>query len=565
MNHFIDLQKRLSVLVLVIVLSSFTLASTQDFNGSVAEIASHFENVETSKAQFSQDLKTISSGYAYLTVTEVNSKGDTETVGYEFSFSDVDINTVRTITKKDLILVQLLINGKQKLIKKIEEGGDKVSYIDELQLYAKDIDNGRALVDAIKVIIPISETLEKNKLSLSTYAEHLQWLIDNVAEVDYIKKQYTQKLSQGEKLNGNAKLATIINEKSKSRNEDYEFNFAVLNPNSIDFKIKNDEFYIEVATRRNIKNIKSFENDVQQSFTNSINFYASSIENGKDIYKVLKAIIPLAEDAFSNSKPDIDTRTKAIAYLNGVISQVASEDKAFTQSFKDDCVTDLEVKLVTSKTNEDHTYTFNFIDINNDNIDYDSQKDLLYVTLNTNQKNKFIKHVENGELQNYDNEIRFYVNTIEEAMIAKEAIENIIKDCKTMVKENINITKEQGLQQLSKAIGIVKVNDDNYEQSLEIIDDEAMILKLTHISSNDKKSEEEIYEFGLKDINPKSITMTTSGKNVQVEMSTKYFEKIIKTYKDGEIKSYGNKITIEAAGIENAREIVRLFIAITKD
>ncbi|MBR9916078.1 MAG: hypothetical protein GYB32_14900, partial [Algicola sp.] len=83
--------------------------------------------------------------------------------------------------------------------------------------------------------------------------------------------------------------------------------------------------------------------------------------------------------------------------------------------------------------------------------------------------------------------------------------------------------------------------------------------------SNTKKSEEQIFEFGIKDINSKSIEMITSGKNVVVEMSTKYFEKIIKTYEDGEIKSYGNEISIEASTIENAREIVNLLQIVTKD
>lgn len=563
-NFFMKTNQFLTILILIILIP-FCNIHSQEFTEKVNAIAANFETVETSKAQYSQNLKVISSGYVVLTITEVDSKGDTEAIDYELSFSDVDVNTVRAITKKDLILVQLLIKGKQKLIKKIEEGGDKVSYIDEIYLYAKDIDNGRSIADAIKTIIPLNEDIEKNKLSLTSYAEHLQWLVDNVVEVDYSKKQYTQKLTNDSKENGYAKLATIINEKSKSKNEDFEFNFAVLNPNSIDFKIKNDEFYIQVSTRRNIKNVKTFENDIQESFINKINFYASSIENGKDIYKVLKAIIPLAEEAFSNAKPNISSRTSAINYLNSVIPQVASEDKAFTQAIKDDCVTDLQVNLVTSKGNEDNTYTFNFIDINSDNIDYNSQKDLLYVELKANQKNKFIKHVENGELQNYDDEVRIYVNSIEEAMIAKEAFQNIIKECEASVKEVNDISEKVGLQKLSEAIGIVQINEDNYEQSIEIVDEEAKVIRLTHIFSNAKKSEEEIYEFGLKDINSKSVVMKTSGKNVQVEMSTKYFEKIIKTYKDGEIKSYGNKIVIEASGIENAREIVNLFKAVTKE
>ncbi len=552
-------------ILLTFIFLSPVLLTSQNFKESINEIAANLESVEASKVQYSQELKDISSGYAVATITEIDDKGDTEVVNYEFSFSDVDVNTVRTITKKDLIQVQLLINGKQKLIKKSEDGGDKVSYVDELYLYAKDIDNGRAIVDAVKKIIPINIAIEKNKLSLTTYEDHLQWLMENVAEVDYLKKQYAQKLSNDDKLNGYAKLESTESAKSKSESMAYEFNFAVLNPNSINFKIRSDEFYIEVENRRSIKSIKTFENNIQGNFTNSLEFYASSVENGKDIYKVLKAIIPLAEEAFLKNKPDTSTKSSAIDYLNKVMTSISTEDKAISQVFKNDCVTGFTQKIKTSKAEDENLYTFNFIDINKDNIEYDSQQDLLFVELYTNQKCKYIKHVENGELQNYKDGVKLYVNSIEEAMIAREAIQTVIESCKSSVKDYSGLSETQCLNQLSEAIGIVKINEDNYDQSIEVIDDSAKTIKFTKIFSNTKKSEEQIFEFGIKDINSKSVEMTTSGKNVIVEMSTKYFEKIVKTYEDGEIKSYGNKISIEASTIENAREIVSLLQIITQD
>ncbi|WCO00598.1 hypothetical protein [Psychroserpens ponticola] len=557
--------KNFKFLTLALIFVLPVCVNSQDFKESINDISSKLESVEASKAQFSQELKDISSGYAIATITEIDTKGESEGINYEFSFSDVDINTVRTITKKDVILVQLLIKGKQKLIKKIEDGGDKVSYVDELFFYAKDIDNGRDIVDSIKNIIPLNETIEKNKLSLTTYSEHLQWLMDNVSEVDYLKKQYSQKLSNDGKQNGHAKLETTESVKSKMEVMSYEFNFAVLNPNSINFKIRSDEFYIEVENRRNIKSIKTFDNNVQGNFTNSLEFYASSVENGKDIYKVLKAIIPLAEKAFSDNKPNIATKTNAIDYLNKVMANISTTDKAITQTIKNECVTDFNQKIATSKDIDDNVYTFNFIDINSDNIEYNSQQDLLFVEFFTNQKSKYMKYTQNGELQNYKNEIKLYVNSIEEAMIAREAIQTIIKECKTQTKTYSGLSEKQCLDALSEAIGVVKINDDNYDQSIEIIDDEAKTIKFTKVFANAKKSEEQVFEFGIKDINTKSIEMKTSGKNVTVEMSTKYFEKIVKTYEDGEIKSYGNKIIIEASNIENAREILNLFAIATKD
>ena len=446
------------------------LLISQSFEKSVEDIAGQLQSVETSKAQYSQDIKGISKGYVALRITELDSKGDTEAIEYNFSFADVDANTVRAITKKDIIMVQLLIKSQQKLIKKIEDSGDDISYVDEVSIYAKDIDNGRDIVAAIKAAIPISETIEDNKLSLTTYQDHLNWLKENVVEVDYSKTQYTQKLDNTSKLNGYVEFDCKKSSKSKTDSERYMFNFALLNPNSINFKIKNDEFFIEVENRRGLKTIKTFENGEQQNFSNSLEFYAASVENGKDIYKVLKAIIPLAEKAFENKKPDVSTRSKAINYLNKIMENVSGNDKSISQNIKNECVTEFNQKLSTSKDTEDHTYNFNFIDINADNMDFDSNRDLLYVTLNTKQQHKYIKHIENGEIQNYTEDIKLYVNAIEEAMIAIDAIKNTIAQCETESQDLSNVSLDKGLQELSNTISTVSINEDNYEQSLELID-----------------------------------------------------------------------------------------------
>ena len=89
----------------------------------------------------------------------------------------------------------------------------------------------------------------------------------------------------------------------------------------------------------------------------------------------------------------------------------------------------------------------------------------------------------------------------------------------------------------------------------------SMSYKKTKITA--KKSIETISDFNLKDINPSSITMETSGRNVIVTATTYYMDKIIKFYQDGEIKNYQNKIEIEANDIENARSIKILLAAIS--
>jgi hypothetical protein len=542
----------------------FGNVNAQKLNGTIETIKEALQTVASSKAEFAQNLKLNTTNYVNYSATEVDNKGNTEETIYNFSFADIDINTVRTVTKKDIILVQLIVKGKQRLIKKITNNGDKVSYVDNLSMYAKNIDNGRDLVEAIKNTIPINETLEKNKLALSSYQDHQNWLASNIQDVDFTKSQIVQKLEPGKLNNGYLKLSTTTNSKSKTSTEEFEFNLATLNPNSLSFKISGDEFYIEASNRRNIKVIKAFKDGVQQSYTSKIRFYSSSIENAKDTYKVLKAIIPLAEQAFLKSKPNTTSIQNAYKYINSAIQNVTTNDQTYTQNIAGDCITKIIIKEANLKETVEHIYSFNFGDINLDNIDYNSSKNQLFVEINTRKQAKFIRHVENNELQNYTNSFKLYVGSIEEAMITKEALQHIVKNCDNTKTEENYSSITNALDILKKDITLVKVGDNSYDQTFEVVSTSPYVVKLTSVFSNLKTSKETIYEFGLGDINSKNIAITTSGKYAMVELNTKHLEKIIKTYQDGEIKSYAYKISIQSTDIENARKIASILKYTTK-
>ncbi|MCB4807475.1 hypothetical protein LG651_04370 [Tamlana sp. 62-3] len=532
--------------------------NAQNLNNLVETLATSLQTVEAAKQEYSQSLKLLENNYVNYSLTAIDAKGNTEEVIYNFSFGDIDINTVRSVTKKDVIIVQLLINSKQKLIKEVSNNGDKISYTDNLAFFAKNIDNARDLVDAIKNIIPTNETLEKNKLALTSYQDHINWLEKNVQDVDNVKTQIIQKIEGSTKNDGHIKLSTTINSKSKTKAIDAEFNLATLNPNSLMYKISGEEFFIQASNRRNIKAIKVFQDGVQQSYTNVIYFYCNSIENAKDLYKVLSQSIPLAEKALEASKPSINTTANAVSYLNKVIANISSNETSYTQSIEGDCVSKIIVKETNPKGSTDNLYTFNFSDINTDNIDYDSSKTQLFLEINTRKKAKFIRHLKNDELQNYTDSFKIYFENIEDALTAKEALQTITRNCEDY-QGTPNVTSvSSGLEALKKEITIVKIGDDNFDQTFEIVSTNPYTVKLTEVFSNLKKSVEGIFEFGLADINPKNISIATAGKSTLVELNTNHLEKIIKTYEDGNIKSYSYKLAIQATDIENARNIAAL-------
>lgn len=551
------LQKQFALVAFIYLASNF-LSFAQS---GLSEINENLKTVEGSKTTFRQDLKSMEDGMVLYSLIEQDDKGLEKETQYNFSFADIDENTVRAITKKDLINIQLLVEGKQKFIQVVENGGDKISYANELSLMALNAENAGNLVNTIKSWIPEAKQLEERRLSLTGLRHHLDWLLQNIADIELPKKQIIQKIELGKAI-GNVKLDQTINAKSKTKNELKELNLATLNPNSVRYRINGDEFLVQVETRRGIKSIRYFEDGTQKNFDDDFGIYAKSITNGKDIYKVLKEVIELASKEFDRSQPTFNSAKTALDYLNSVITEVSTAEESILQNLT---ISDNVATLRRTESKPDATkeflYEFNFGDINENNIDYDGQKDRLYALLPTKKSVKFIKNTENGEIQNFEDEIKLYFNTIEETIIGTNALKSLARlfEEKIESKKYGQYSVESGVNQIKNLLKKVKIGDDTYDVFIEIAEKESNTLKLTSNYSSDKKSIETIQEFRLEDINPRNCAITVTGKHVMVELNSLHLEKIVKTYVDGQIKPYQSKVVIEVVGIEEAREIVEIF------
>jgi len=547
--------KKLSLFSCLFLVIAFSKAQ------EIQRIQDNLLTVETGKITFRQELKEVDDNLVRYTEVQIDSKGKENETVYNFSFADIDENTVRALTKNDAIVIQLLSNSKQKLIQVLTDGGDKISYVNELQFLATDSENGRQLENLIKGWIPSAIAQDKKRLALTGYSDHMKWLSENISDVQFPNKQIIQKTNIGAVV-GQLVLDQTFNSKNKSNNELRELNLATLNPNSVGYRISGDEFIVTAETRRGLKGIRYVEDGIQKNYTNEVAFYANSIINGKDIYTVLKALIPLAEETFEKNQVDVSSNEKALDFLNGAIAEVTTGEVSLTQSLSnEDNVAQLELTEAEPNKSTTSVYRFNFGDINANNIDYDGQKNRLFVTLPTKKAVNFIRKTENGELQNYTKELQIHFSTIEDAIVGTKALKSLITHHETKLESDSYVYSSvpNAIADLKKLMQQVRVDDDSFDLFIELIDVNGNTVKVTSIFSNHKKSVGTIQEFSLNDINPKNCSIEVKGKHVQVVLNTKHLEKIIKTYVDGDIKPYQHNISIESTGIEEARQMIQIF------
>jgi hypothetical protein len=544
------------ILLLFVSLSTILNIEAQTFSEVVTAISGKLQTVENNKSEVSQSITEVQPGVVQLKlISTVLKSGNTTEELYEFNLADVDVNTIRAYTNKDVIQVQLLVGKKQKLIKNTTDN-QKISYVDGFDFYAKNIDNGRELVDLFKSLVPLSTEITEKRLSLSGYKQHIDWLEQNVGVVALIDRQYNQKLHANQNYPGRLELKIDESTSKKNNNNVYHFNLANINPNSIVFEIKGDVSIINMETRRKLNTVKTFSDGEQGNYTNSFVIYCESIEKARDLQKVLKEAITLSEKAIDNSIPSISSVKEGVQTINNFIKTVVINDVTYNQSFKGECVVELEKKEVSGSKMTDELLHFNFSDINKNTIKYSTKGKNVFIDFQTTGGHKYIKQTVNGEQKNYANSFRLEFAEVEEAIIAEALFKKIIELCENQ-KVNYSSSKSELLQQLSGTIKRVQDDKMTYEQTFEDKGDNRIQIKIVEIT--DKKSTEKIYEFNLRDINPSSVMFQTSSKNVYVTISTNYMEKIIQFYEDGAIKNYQNSIDLQAENIENARTIVNLF------
>lgn len=531
-------------------------ASAQTSSSIVNQLSSELQVVENIKTKISQTVKEIQPGLLQLEMTFTNIKdGKSVVESYEFNMADIDLNTIRSFTNKDVIQVQLLAAKKQKVIKKTTDN-TKVKFEEEVFVYAKNIDNGRNLVDIFKSLVPVSIDIVEKRLSLKTFQDHIDWLVNNVKTVTLENKQFVQKITQNSKYASKLEFSVDEVANQKSVNTTYVFNLANINLNSVFAEVKGDFIEVNLDTKRKLKTVKTLVATEQKDYKNNLSIYCESIEKSRDLQKVLKGIIALAEDKIENAVPKIKNVSEGLANINDYIKTVTVNNVAYNQSISGDCVATINLKESTPSKTTDESFTLNFKDLAKNLVKYDTSGKNVYVEIQTKGGKNFLKHVVNQEQKNYDKSVRFEFSEVEDAIISAKLFETIIEKCEA-AETKLAGTKKDLLNQVKSTIKKVTINTLTYEQSLEIQDDNILLFKSTEVTPKSSKSK--VYEFNMKDINPANLNFNTSGTTVFVTLNTNYSEKIIKYYEDGAIKNYQNTIDIQATDIEEARLISDLF------
>jgi hypothetical protein len=542
------------IVFIVFLVSSKALFAQEDLNGLITKLQTSFSKVETASKTYEQEIKLLEYSSVRYSYNEVDQKGGKISYAAEFNLADIDPYTVRQETQKDIILVVLTAKNKQKLVKNYKNN-EVQAYDNEVELHVKDVDKAREVVDIIKKAIPVGEKITAGKLKLKGYDEMVSWLIQNVKTVNLGSKSINQTIAKDTYI-GSLKLTQISSDGKASHQEDFVFNLADINLNTINFKVSGNTFELEVETIQNQKIINLTRDGINKPFVSDFSFFANNVDEARDIKTVLTLVVPLAVAKVKADLPAPKTVDEALKTLASLTKDVKINDKTYAQAITPKCLTTFSLTEQGASTTVTNIYDFNWMDINPNGVKLQVSGERMSFELPINNNGKLIAYKKNDKLSFVD-DADINVANFETGRRIKMVIEKVVESCKTSYKDPFANNTTAMTEWLKSKVGEVTVEQNTRKQNLDFAESgNNNKLKYTNIETKGSTSTEEVFEFNLSDINPNSVDYSIKGKAIFVSFETNFRNKIIKAYKAGKIQPYTYSLDLAFQDIETARGVI---------
>lgn len=547
--------KGLLVFMMASAVSFCSVGQAGEFDAAIKKLQGSLVRVSTGSKTYDQEIKPLQFGAIRYGVEETDQKGGKTSYAYEFNLADIDPYAVKQETQKDVIMVSLTVRNKQRLIK-VYKNNEVQSYDEQVKLRAKDVDNARGIVDAIKQGIPPAEKVLAGKLKLKTYDEMVSWLISNTKNVELgTSKSIKQTLAKGDYV-GSLKLIEIETDAKSATEEQYTFNLADINLNSVNFKINGNKFGLNFETVQKTKGISLLKAG-KNSFVSEITINTNNVDEARDIKTVLAMSVPLAVDKVKADNPKTGTTDEIGAALKALVKDVKGSEKVMSQTIEPKCVTTLTQTNQTSNSTEKNVYIFNWMDVNPNITKIEVTGDKMFVEATSLDKKAVIMHFKNDKLDGYENEVKLYAENMEIARRLKFVTDKAAEKCKASYKDPFANTATDAFNYLKKTIGEVVVDETSLKQTFEAAGKEGNNkVKYTQISVKGNTSSEEITEFNFSDINPATVEVQVRGKWLYVRFESNFKAKIFGAYKDGKIQPYATTVEMAVKDVESVRGVI---------
>ncbi|MGE5406651.1 MAG: hypothetical protein ACM3NR_02970 [Methanosarcina sp.] len=416
------------------------------------------------------------------------------------------------------------------------------------------------------LIAGFSLALVTNATSQDKLSQSLASIKGKIQDVQIDKTTFKQSIDILDEIKGKVEFSSsVIDEKGKTTKDVYEFYISDIDPNTILRKTSGKKLFISLTVNNNQKFIKHSRDDKPESYTSNMEILFSDADGAQELANTFKTAISLVKPV----QKAWNTNTDALNWLRSNIVKITSGSDTFEQSFSFGEPKKYLVSFGMKKTDQkglstEEKYEFNLLDINKKELGIKITGSQLAVSVETNEKNRYIKYYKNNEQQNFDNSFQIISDDLDNAR-------NIISALTTAIEKSQQVFPDLG--NLSKSIdyitkNTIDVTSENKKRGQKINFTTGKGTKsILTCSEADSKGNvvEERYEFYLNDIDANSLNFKINGKKIIIPVISKNNTRFIKYFKDNTVQDFQNEIGILTSDIETSRELVEAFKTAVKN
>ena len=519
-------------------------------------LKTNIANVTSGPATFEQSFSF--GGHKDYTASFNRKKTDQKNVStddtYDFSLPDINSKKLSIKVSGGQLTVSLETKGNDPYIK-YTKNKDQQSFVSDFEIITEDVDKARNIIAAF------STAIEKSKLTVPDFTniqKSLDFIVSNTIGMTSEKKTLGQKISFTPG-NGTKSVLTYTepDSKGKSIEQRYEFYLTDLDANSVAFKVNRDK--IAVVCKSKNKFIKYLKDNTLQNFTDEISILTADLETSRELTEAFKAAIKN-----SVAQPPVwKSVNESLSFLTGALTGETVGSDVYKLNFSAISSEPLNVKYVVGKTdskgvNEEMSYEFYPYLLDPASVKVTSSGKYLSVQATVKGKDQYVKVFKKEAQQAFDNGIEFMAFDSRQAQEIAEAIKYISGSSKP--KDRVWADKQAALKFITDNTGEIKNEGNNLKQKIELTNNDPCKISLTVTRTDDKgKETNEIYEFALSDMNKALTGIKVSGKSIEVSLSCKNKEKLVKVYKNGAQQAWGTEVKVITNDAETARNISEAF------
>ena len=479
-----------------------------------------------------------------------DSKGNEITEAFSFNLADVDPAKVNLDVSGTDLSIELNTKNDEKYIR-IMENGEVQNYDNDFEILVSSLEDARDIVQAFKYAIPLCKPVYQ---SYSDVNQALIFLKENIKEMVSGSYRYEQLLDYENKPDG---MVSFVSKRTDSKGTTIENKYQLylneLEP-KVELSVSGEDVLLELQVKDNQKLIKTFKDGELQNYSNEFEIFTGDIESARELANAFNY-------AILNRDPGLHQWTdpgKASAWISSNVGTITISGESYAQDVSFDADNHYKTVLDLTTTDSDSetkkTIEFYIADINKDDLELSTSGKELNIEVTTG-KEKLVKVTESDELQNYSSSIEFMFEDTRQARNFIGALKYLASNIKPSEKSFSD--NQSAFKYISSNLPAVSTGTYRYDQTIEMIDDDPCRIKFSVIQLDSKEiSTGFVYEFVMADINPGTVKLEISGKEMTVQLETKGRQKLIKPYKNGEPQNFDDDFEIFCNDVMVARNIV---------